>query len=549
MKGFIWLADILWDAVSSLAIHGLLIGTVVLALLLLGRYVLRALPRRAAVWLWLPLLLLVFSPILPGYGITLPRTDEAYTTVTQETLVSDGIVPGLAADPSTAVLPEADNVQMIPSASGGEFGRAAVWQSIAVLVWFGGMLCVLGGQLYRHGRVRQLCRLAGETERRGRIRICTLPGIRTPFVYGVFRPTVLMPEDAPADTYETVLLHEQTHVRRLDPLWRLLWEAALCVYWFQPLLWFARDAFIADTEGACDEAVLLSLHADRACRAEYARTLLVYSGQNTRGYPPAFGMAEMQARVHAVLYPAAIHTAGIIGLVVAVLLTAAVALLSPAGDDVDMSAESAAGASDREDGESEPETAISDGKNESYTAVIRVEPTSALFGFIDGYVEARPEIWTTTDLSFTLPAGWSVEPQTAMTGQLLDAAGTTCGTYVITGFSPIDAPDIPPENIPPDDRKWQAIYTDLRLSMMQNVADADYHPVVTEERFESAVAVMDQAIYEEGVPAAAWEHQRLQLVLAYDQDCSMYVRMTFDAMQDTAIAEAIAASVRFDRIE
>ena len=84
--------------------------------------------------------------------------------------------------------------------------------------------------------------------------------------------------------------------------------------------------------------------------------------------------------------------------------------------------------------------------------------------------------------------------------------------------------------------------------MMQNVADDDYHPVVTGDRFENAVAVMDQAIYEEGVPAAAWEHQRVPLVLAYDQDCSMYLQLTFDASMEREIMEMIAASVMFEKV-
>ena len=94
-------------------------------------------------------------------------------------------------------------------------------------------------------------------------------------------------------------------------------------------------------------------------------------------------------------------------------------------------------------------------------------------------------------------------------------------------FTPIYSPEIPPENIPPAERRWEAIYSHLRLSMMQNVSDEDYVPVVSGERFENAVAQMDYAIPEEGVPAAAWEHDRAPLVLAFNQDCSAYLQMTF----------------------
>lgn len=50
-------------------------------------------------------------------------------------------------------------------------------------------------------------------------------------------------------------------------------------------------------------------------------------------------------------------------------------------------------------------------------------------------------------------------------------------------------------------------------------------------------------------PAAAWEHRRVPIVLAYDQDCSMYLQMTFDARVETEIREAIAASVAFEKVQ
>lgn len=542
MTGFGIAMELLWYATSSFLVHGLLFGTIVIVLIWLGRWILRTMPRRFVVWLWLPLLLLVFSPVLPGIGITMPDIPHLFSSgavvpdTTVEVLVGENpssisteLLPGdVSVQIQTNNAPVTCAVRYIPT-----------WQHAVGLLWLVGVVTVFGYRVYRYSQVRQMFRDALEIERQGRIRICTLAGFRTPFVYGLFCPRIVLPQTPTisAREREMILLHEHTHVRRLDVLWRYLWEVALCVYWFQPLLWLAEDAFIVDTEGACDEAVLSLLDADRACRADYAQTLLLYAGPKKREYPTAFGMSEMKGRVHAILYPGSIHAAGIIGLVVVILLVSAVALLSPVDSD------------DIADKLSTEDSVAAEIQEGVHTAVIRVEPTSALFGFVDGYIESHPEIWRTTDFYFELPVGWSVEPQTGVFGYLFDAAGVRCGTYTFTAFSPIDGADIPPENIPPTDQKWMGIYANLRLSAMQNVADADYQPIVTEERFESAIAVMDQAIYEEGIPAAAWEHQRVPLVLAYDQDCSMYVQMTFDVPTDEQIMETIAASVAFEIVE
>ncbi len=69
-----------------------------------------------------------------------------------------------------------------------------------------------------------------------------------------------------------VLCHEETHARRLDPLWRLLQGVCLVVYWFDPLVWAAARCARVDCELACDESVLRILGEGE--RIRYGETLL-----------------------------------------------------------------------------------------------------------------------------------------------------------------------------------------------------------------------------------------------------------------------------------
>ena len=535
MTGFDMVLSVLWNITSSLLIHGLVFGSVVLAVILLARRILRTMPRRAVVWLWLPLLLVMLSPILPDIEIPVPLISQVVSFGEAGADISDtASVYTVPSEVSAELLQGDTQMQITVTEPVVHDEHFPTWQGIIGLVWVVGVIGILGYHLYRHYRVNRICSSTDMVERRGRIRIYTLCGIRTPFVYGFFHPRIFLPTIPAVDgiSREMILLHEQMHVRRLDVLWRFLWEAVLCIYWFQPLLWIAQDRFIADTEGACDEAVLISLGADRTCRADYAQTLLLYAGPRKRGYPTAFGMTEMQGRVHAILHPVGIRRTGVIVLGFAVILSSAVACMSPISTD-------------RSDSVS---TEI---QEEVHKVTLFVEPNSASFGFADGYMEAHPEIWSPTTVSYTLPLGWTVryEEEGSIRGQIYDDTGEVCGTCFVGAFFPIDGEGIPPENIPPEDRKWHAIYTDLRMSAVQNVADDDYRPIVTREPSESAVAWMDQAIYEEGVPAAVWEHQRVPLVLAYDQDCSLYIQMNFQKEIDTAVMEAIASSITFEKTE
>jgi beta-lactamase regulating signal transducer with metallopeptidase domain len=66
--------------------------------------------------------------------------------------------------------------------------------------------------------------------------------IKAPLTYGVFRPVVLLPKTTDW-TDETglryILTHEFAHIRRFDTLNKLALTAAVCVHWFNPLVWAA----------------------------------------------------------------------------------------------------------------------------------------------------------------------------------------------------------------------------------------------------------------------------------------------------------------------
>ena len=99
--------------------------------------------------------------------------------------------------------------------------------------------------------------------------------IRSPLTYGLIRPVVLLPKGLDCDDTQEmgyVLLHEGAHIRHRDAWWKLLLAAALCVHWFNPLVWCMYVWANRDLERCCDESVV------RACgleaRSEYALTLL-----------------------------------------------------------------------------------------------------------------------------------------------------------------------------------------------------------------------------------------------------------------------------------
>lgn len=96
-----------------------------------------------------------------------------------------------------------------------------------------------------------------------------------PLTYGVFRPVILMPtstewENTKALQY--ILAHEYVHIRRFDSVTKLVLIAALCVHWFNPLVWAMYILANRDIELSCDEAVVRFFGENT--RAAYARSLI-----------------------------------------------------------------------------------------------------------------------------------------------------------------------------------------------------------------------------------------------------------------------------------
>ena len=121
--------------------------------------------------------------------------------------------------------------------------------------------------------------------------------ISTPFVMGVIRPRVYLPSGTPGKERDFILAHEGHHIRRGDPVWKLLGYAALCLHWFNPLVWLAFCLSGKDMEMSCDEAVIKSLGED--IRADYAQALLRLATHKriVSGMPLAFGEGDTRSRV------------------------------------------------------------------------------------------------------------------------------------------------------------------------------------------------------------------------------------------------------------
>ena len=96
----------------------------------------------------------------------------------------------------------------------------------------------------------------------------------SPCLCGIFRPAIYVTPHAAQDPdrLRHVLAHESTHYRHRDHWWGLARCLCLCLYWFDPLVWWAAALSRQDCELACDAGAIRRL--GEAERIPYGRTLV-----------------------------------------------------------------------------------------------------------------------------------------------------------------------------------------------------------------------------------------------------------------------------------
>lgn len=149
--------------------------------------------------------------------------------------------------------------------------------------------------------------------------------ISSPLTFGVLHPVILVPkkmdwEDENALRY--VLEHEFVHIQRFDTVSKLLLVAAVCVHWFNPMVWGMYILANRDIELSCDETVVRHFGSDT--RASYAKVLISMEEKRS-GFAPLcnhFSRNAIEERIVAIMK---VKKPTIISLTVAAILVAGTA--------------------------------------------------------------------------------------------------------------------------------------------------------------------------------------------------------------------------------
>ena len=264
-------------------------GSIVILCVLAARLALKKAPRALSCVLWLVVLLRLLCPV----SLTAPVSVLGFVDapMAESGTVEYVSMPVQAPTETIRVEPG----QMVPSAETVPAPAKAPidWNLMASRVWIGGVAALSAYGMISYVNLKRKLR---ESVPLGK-GIREADGIATPFVLG---RTIYLPAGLPAEERGYILLHEQHHIRHGDPAVKLLFWAAVCLHWFNPLVWLAFLLCERDMELRCDEAVLRQCGAQ--VRSSYAQSLLdCAAGGRFAPAPLAFGEGDTGRRVKFVL--------------------------------------------------------------------------------------------------------------------------------------------------------------------------------------------------------------------------------------------------------
>ena len=292
--------------------------SVVIIAVLLARFLLRKMPKKYSYILWsiVGIRMIFDLPFATNISVFNLFRGFAKHTSTVETMLAGSHRTNLQG--STDLLNKTDTT----GAAVAHASRSTVVEAmthtlttsqmvlgILGLLWLIVVALFVTYGIYSYVKCRLLVRTAviarditpDSHKKKNNVSVWECDRIPSPFVLGIIRSRIYIPFRMPKQEQAYILAHEECHIRRLDPLWKLIAFLLLAVYWWNPLVWIAFFYMVRDMEMSCDEAVIEQFGNE--IKQGYSNSLLSFAMER-HPYsfaPVAFGEGDAGRRIKNVL--------------------------------------------------------------------------------------------------------------------------------------------------------------------------------------------------------------------------------------------------------
>lgn len=281
-------------------------ASVVIAVIIVLRLLLRKAPKVFSYVLWAAALFRLLCPIsfelpaAPVPSIELPYISNASDYSTNGLLMPN-TAPDNAAFPEAAVQSEPDAqtqdmTQIQPSPAETAPAKKQInFIIFASYIWAAAVIAMAFRGVISWARLSKALRSAQKAGKN----VYVSPAISDPFIMGIIRPKIYLPTGLSYAESELIIRHEKAHMHRGDHIAKLIMYAALCIHCFNPFVWVMFRLFERDMEMSCDEKVTADMTKEQ--KADYSQTLLKISSRPAAVFTANFGESSVRERVKNVL--------------------------------------------------------------------------------------------------------------------------------------------------------------------------------------------------------------------------------------------------------
>ena len=292
--------------------------SVVIIAVLLARFLLRKMPKKYSYILWsiVGIRMIFDLPFATNISVFNLFRGFAKHTSTVETMLAGSHRTNLQR--STDLLNKTDTTGAAAAHASRSTAVEAMTHTLTTsqtvlgilgLLWLIVVALFVTYGIYSYVKCRLLVRTAviarditpDSHKKKNNVSVWECDRIPSPFVLGIIRSRIYIPFRMPKQEQAYILAHEECHIRRLDPLWKLIAFQLLAVYWWNPLVWIAFFYMVRDMEMSCDEAVIEQFGNE--IKQGYSNSLLSFAMER-HPYsfaPVAFGEGDAGRRIKNVL--------------------------------------------------------------------------------------------------------------------------------------------------------------------------------------------------------------------------------------------------------
>lgn len=292
--------------------------SVVIIAVLLARFLLRKMPKKYSYILWsiVGIRMIFDLPFATNISVFNLFRGFAKHTSTVETMLAGSHRTNLQR--STDLLNKTDTTGAAAAHASRSTAVEAMTHTLTTsqtvlgilgLLWLIVVALFVTYGIYSYVKCRLLVRTAviarditpDSHKKKNNVSVWECDRIPSPFVLGIIRSRIYIPFRMPKQEQAYILAHEECHIRRLDPLWKLIAFLLLAVYWWNSLVWCAFFYMVRDMEMSCDEAVIEQFGNE--IKQGYSNSLLSFAMER-HPYsfaPVAFGEGDAGRRIKNVL--------------------------------------------------------------------------------------------------------------------------------------------------------------------------------------------------------------------------------------------------------